>query len=541
MPAGPCRGFQETISSFGSDGKKIEITNFYSESTAAEGSELAAVSAVEEDAAPAAGVSVSEQPLYLTVLVDSSRLEASNRKRALAAVREVVARRLAQVTGPPTRVAVVTFGETLGFDHGFSTDLESIDEALDRVGRKSVGPGAAKFERRVIIDELNRGMSGGIVSRGAHDSANPEQLLMRIRAYAADEYHRALQSLRQIERLIATLGGLPGRKAILYVSDGIPNRAGEELFTEWVNRFGEDNPEAGIGGRRVDFNTDYHRAVGNYDLLQNVEQLGRAANEAGVTLYALDAENDHGADLRSALSEQGAISLSLTVVAENYREPLELAAAVTGGRRIRASGLLDQDLETLTSDFDVFYSLGFNPPAWAPGTRHQIEVKVPGRKGLTVRHREAVAVVNTDQQAAQATFGALLYDDGSAAGNAFGVTLHPGVPARRGDGTSLLGVLVDIPAGAVALLPSGETFSARLSFFVSVEDRLGNPGAVQKIPFHLDVPAAVLESAADQPLHTTLPVVLRPGDRQLAVTVRDEASGLISTARADVSKYSQDR
>lgn len=527
------------------DGKKVAISNFYREGapdSGDPGGELAAVTSPPEgDAvAPTPGARASEHPLYLMVAIDNSRLRASNRKRALSAARGVLSHRLSSDAGASTQVAIVSLTDTLSFDAGFSGDLETLDEVLGRIGRRSVASQVQGFERRQVIAELNRGMSGGIVARGAHQSADSGQLLMRIRANAADEYHRALQSLRQLERLVATVAGLPGRKAILYVSDGIPNRPGEELFVEWVNRFGGDNPEAGIGLRRVDVNTDYHRAVGNYDLLQNVEALAAAANGAGVTLYALDAENDHGADLRSALTEQGAISLTLTVATENYRELLEVAASETGGRRIQASGLLDEHLESLANDFDAFYSLGFSPPAWAPGTRHSIKVTLPGRNKLTVRHRQAVLVTGGDDQAARATVAALLYDGAdftASAGNPLGVTLEPGVPAKRSDGTVLLGVLVAIPADAVALLPSGDVFSTRLTFFVSVENQVGNPGTVQKIPFHLEVPAENLSATAGQPLHTTLPVVLRTGDRQLAVSVREEASGVVSTVRADVSRY----
>ena len=41
------------------------------------------------------------------------------------------------------------------------------------------------------------------------------------------------------------LGGLPGRKVVFYVCDGLPSRPGEAMYRAWVNRFGE--PTGGNG------------------------------------------------------------------------------------------------------------------------------------------------------------------------------------------------------------------------------------------------------------------------------------------------------
>ena len=369
-------------------------------------------------------------------------------------------------------------------------------------------------------------------------SADPDShsLGARIQAYAAQEYARGLQSLGHIERVVATMAGIPGRKAILYVGEGIPTRPGEGLYVEWRNRFGEGNVDAGPGMRRIDFDNDYTRQVGNYDLTHAVDKVALTANRAGVTLYAVDAENSHGGKLRSALTEQGSTSESVSVVDANYRAPLEATTKATGGRLIRSSGQLVQALSDLTRDFDTFYSLGFTPPEdWEPGSTHKIEVDVEGKR-QTVRHRTEVRLPKPGEREASATVAALMYQ---ALSNPLGLKAMPGSEAPREDGTAALPIMLEIPVGNLVFIPQEDGQSASLAIFICVKDKDGNPGKVQKIPFHLNIPNDKIEEAKQNSAHYPLPVVLRPGDQQVAISVRDDINGSLSTIRVDVSQFSQ--
>jgi hypothetical protein len=149
----------------------------------------------------------------------------------------------------------------------------------------------------------------------------------------------------------------------------------------------------------------------------------------------------------------------------------------------------------------------------------------------TVRHREHYRLKSADESMGEATMAALLYQAG---GNPLGVRLTPGEEQPRDDGLMVLPIKVEVPMRDVALVPRGETYSTQLAFFVTVRDRAGNPRAVQKIPFHLSVPAGAAEAARGQLAAYDLPVVLRPGDRQIAVGVRDEIGGLTGTVRLEL-------
>jgi hypothetical protein len=332
--------------------------------------------------------------------------------------------------------------------------------------------------------------------------------------------------------VVSTLAGVPGRKTLVYLGEGIPTRPGEGLFVEWRNRFGGGNPQAEIGIRRIDFNTDYTREVGRYDLTVPMQGLATAVNRAGVTLYAIDAEGDHGGEIRSALTEQGATSETLSIVDENYREPLEHASKATGGRFLRWSGRLTDQLVEVVGDLDSYYSLGFTAPSdWQPGSDHDIEVEVRG-KGFLVRHRDEVRLPEPDELEASATVATLRYQ---TADNPLGIRATPGSGTLRDDGALVLQMILEIPVENLAFLPQEGTHAASVAIYVSTKGEDGDTTQVQKIPFNLAIPDDKLDEASRDAAHYPLPVVLRAGDQQVAIGVRDNVSGQFSAVRVDVS------
>ncbi len=462
---------------------------------------------------------------HVVILIDHTRLRSNNRKRAFAALRKAISR-----LGQEDLIAVVGIEGSLVFYSDFLYDREAVGRILDDVSRVGIPSELNEAERRQIFGELARGMSGGILARSSE--ADQQAIQIRIQAYAAQEYARGISSLRSIEQVVTTLSGVSGRKAVLYVGEGIPTRPGEGLFVEWRNRFGASSDQLGV--RRIDFNTDYTRAVGRYELNAQITDLAASANAAGVTLYAVDAQGNHGNDIRSALTEQGATSETLSVVDENFRAPLEAASKATGGRLLRSSGQLVDQLVKLLGDFESYYSLGFTPPAeWQPGSVHDIRVKVAG-KGFRVRYREAVRIPEPDEREASATVAALRYQ---TANNPLQIRATPAIGITRDDGTEAVPVTIEIPLSNLELLPRGGTYAGSVTIYVSTERADGNASQVQKIPFKINIPDEVIEQARLDSAHYDLPLVLRKGDRKVAIGIRDNISGRFSAVRVDVSRF----
>lgn len=510
------------------DGEVVPITNFYAETSGvARPSPRPSESRTETAFTPVDSVGPPEQRTHVLILVDHTRLHAANRKRAFAALREALDR-----FDDDDLIAVVGIERSLVVYSDFLFDRAAVAEILRDAQQVGVRPDALEAERRMLFGELARGQSGGILGRTAVASREPETVLPRIQSYAAQEYARSLESLRQIENVAATLAGLPGRKVLLYVGEGIPTRPGEGLYVEFRNRFGAAS-DVGLGLRHYDFNSDYTRAVGNYDLTRSIDQTALAVNRVGVTLYAIDAEDAHGGKVRSALTEQGATSETISVVDANFREPLEAVTQATGGRLLQMSGTLADRLVDLIGDFDTFYSLGFALPAnWQPGSVHTIDVDLrDGRRGWTVRHRSEIRLPQPEEREAGATVATLMYQ---SVDNPLEIRARPGDQAPGPDGTTLLSVSLEIPVGGLTLLPRDSVHAASVTIYVSVKNAAGDPGPIQKLPFHLNIPAEKVEEARGERAHYQLPLIVRPGDRQVAIVVRDDPSGVLSAVRLDL-------
>ncbi|MEM1179414.1 MAG: VWA domain-containing protein [Acidobacteriota bacterium] len=471
-----------------------------------------------------------ERRAHVVVLIDHSRIRPANRARAFKALRQAIS-----TLGDEDLIAVVGIEGSLVFYSDFLYDRRAIGEILDDVDDLAAEVPLGEIQRREIFGLLARGQSGTFLARA---STNIEgiDVLNRIQVYAAEEFDRSQRTLGQIEAVVSTLAGVSGRKSLLYVGEGIQQRPGEGMWVEWRNRFGGFDENAEMGIRRVDFNTDYTRSVGRFDLSDRMQRAADVANRAGVTIYAIDAEGGHGAKLRSALTEQGSTSESVSVVEENFRAPLEFTTQATGGKLLRSSGTLAEQIDDLLDDFDTYYSLGFTAPdGWEPGVEYDIKVKVK-KRGLRARHREKFRVPLAGEREASATVTALMYE---TVDNPLGIKATPGSEAPREDGTAALPILLEIPVGQLDLVPQGDTHAVSVTLFVSIRDKDGNPGPVQRVPFHLNIPADKVEEAKGQSAHYSLPLVLRPGDRQVAIGVRDDVNGRLSTLRLDVARFSQ--
>lgn len=496
------------------DGKRTPLSNFYAETFQGEtGRQVVSLSSGEQeevenpqDPAPASQEKPSAQQLHLMVFVDNLNMRPVNRKRAFKYLREFLSTSL----DPEDLVALASLDTGLVFRTDFVRDRGILNKALDEVEKVGSPNAALSSERQRIFNDIQTDQL----------PAAKRAIFSRIQLAAQSKFRSGRASVEALGVIVDSLAGIPGRRAILQVGDGVPTNPGESMYLAWSNRFGSDGP--------------YSSAIGPYDLMRDFQELARRANAARVTFYTLDAEADYRSFARSGSFAGGVENFVTATVIEtaesNARAPLELAAVDTGGRRVQASGRLAQNLAKLGNDFASYYSLGFSAPQGSTKAKHRIEVKVSG-KGLRIRHRQAYEDKDADRRSGEAVVAALLYNTTS---NPLGVGLEPQALSTREDGAQVLPVKVKIPISRVGFLPQGDQHSAQLSFFVTVKDARGNLRPVQKIPFTLRIPADQFDEAQSRTADYELPVVLQAGDQRVAIAVRDEIGGIGSTLRLEL-------
>ena len=496
------------------DGRPVEITNFYAvagsrprtPAPAEEPPRVAAEAGAPPRAEPPAPAVPEDQRLHLIVFVDNLHISPFSRNRV---VRELQAA-LHDLLGPEDRAMLVTFERSVSVRQPFTSDPRLIDRALDGIETLSALAVQRNRERADLLDTL--------------DSArDPLQIQGDVDFYAKSAHDDLLRSIDALKQLVGSLGGLPGRKALLYVSDGIPLTPGEDLFFLLDQR-----------GSNAVISSQIQAA--RYRTQRDFVELSAQASASRVTFYTLDAR---GLVSHSSLSAEHRGSASSTSNLEadvlhdaNLAAPLQLMAEETGGLATFNTNNVRGALERMARDFDTYYSLGYSPAHHGDGRYYELEVRVKGRRGLTVRHRGGYRDKTLEARVTDATLGALLYGGG---GNDLGLRLEVGAgQPQQGRRHLLVPLKVWIPLSKVTFLPRGTVYEGRLRVAVAVSDGDGALSTPTQMEVPVVVPAAELDRAREQSFVYEASLMMLPGRQRLAVGVRDDVSGEASYLREPV-------
>ncbi|MGH9380068.1 MAG: VWA domain-containing protein [Thermoanaerobaculia bacterium] len=495
----PVRGLQRQDFEVLEDGKPVEISNFLEvrggeaaeEVIAAEPAEERETETATPPAAPPART--AERPLYLAVYIDNFNIAPANRRWAMQAIERFLVTRLR----PDDRVMLATYDRDLHVRQPFTTDRFAVTDAIGETLRVVAEQSSRDRERRQVLEDIfTAGTPGGALF--AADSHA---------RYVELEVRRAMDVLRDV---VQSLAGLEGRKALLYVADGLPDVPAEDLFMAVDQRFQDQS--ALLRARR-------------YDLHSRYQELFRRANASGVTLYTLDAKGQPvdasaSAEYSGVLQHVPGANVNVIEITrqQNLAAPMLALAAETGGRAILRTNALDDALAGVGRDFTDYYSLGYRRAPSGEQRYHTIKVRLK-RKGLQVRHREGYLEKDADTRLREGTEAALQH---GMEANPLGIEIRFHEP-QGGEGGQLdLPVEIRIPLDRVALIPRADAYQGRLEVAVAILDTDGRstPVLVQP-PLDLVVPAADWPEAQSKYYTYALSLRVHEGRQRVTVAVRD--------------------
>lgn len=491
------------------DGRPVEITNFYTAERADR-----AVSSFEQDralvrgeAAPAEAAVPEDQRLSLAIYVDNRHIKPASRTQVLQELGTFIEDRVRQ----GDRVALLSHAFRVENVVPFTTDVVALARGVEKISDQAAYGLAAEAARRRVLRQMeyrigDRALEGQEAGRGQDE----------IRNYIQQEQDQIQRSLNALDGVVRSLSGLPGRKALLYVSDSLPVRPGADLLEYYIDRFGSD------ASARFAPTTE----LLSVDMSDEFDELTRQANAGQVTLYTLHAlgakprSSVSAANAPASLSNRGD-SLADIVALDNTQEPLVEMAAATGGSAILNTSNFDGAFADLSQDFDSLYSLGYPSRTGGDGRYHKIEVRMK-QPGLKARHRAGYVDKAEVDRIADRTYSSLILDMES---NPLQIEVDFGEPEKLKRKQYHLPLLVRIPFDGITLLPNGDNHEGRLRIFLTVEDEEGGVSGLQEIPFPVSLPSADLEKAAGKEMGYAGKLLLRPGLVKVAVGVWDEVSG----------------
>jgi VWFA-related protein len=480
------------------DGRPMEITNFYAVEPKLErrapprlppppppAGEAAAAPPAEEPEPEAA----DDQQLYLVVYVDNFNLDPLDRNRVLKDLRLF----LADQVQVGDQVMLVTNDHAIHIRHAFTSDPEVVASALSELEPLTGNGRTRESDRQQALDRVR-------------DAKSSTEALTWARAWAREVDNDLRFTVDSLKDTVSSLAGLPGRKAILYVSDGIPMSPGQDVFHAVDETFKDSSAVT----EALSFN--YNRQF---------SELAAQANANRITFYTLDAGGLRGSSDFDASNHSAPINGVGSMHTENLQEPLRYVARTTGGIAILNTNRAAPQLERVGEDFKSYYSLGYHAPEAGRGRYHKIDVKVK-RKGLEVRHRDGYRDRTAEARMSDSTTAALLFPFER---NPLGISIAFGEQTAREDRLFVVAVQVRIPIGKLALVPHGETSEARLRLFIAAIDADGGTSPVQQVGVPISVPKDQVERAKKQYYQYTASLLMRGGPQTVAVGVRDELGG----------------
>ncbi|NJL28920.1 MAG: VWA domain-containing protein [Thermoanaerobaculia bacterium] len=485
------------------DGKPVTITNFYAVEDGHRPGAAQAPTATQLPI-PSAPTPVAgelevpeEQQLHLIVYVDNFNLHPFTRNRTLGAVRTFLRSRL----GRGDRVMLVTYDRSLHLRHPFTSDPELIASALYELEDITANAVHADSDRRSILEQIYE----------ANDLASVEG---RVSQYAESIFNDLSFSITALRDYVDMLAGLPGRKAILYVSDGLSMRAGEDVFYALEDRFR---------------NSSVLMTIQRFDASRDFQQLTTLANANRVTFYTIDA-----AGLRTYtymdVSNQTPLGGARIdqIYFTNLQSPLLMLAEETGGMAIVNTNNVAPQLDRIADDFRSYYSLGYSPAQTGTGRYRRLDVKLKDakRNGWKVRHREGFRDKPVNARVSDTTLAALNFGYQS---NPLGVRIEvAGMEPSEERDRSLVTLVLHIPIGKLSFLPQADQHRGRVRLFIAAKDTEGGVAPVQEVAVPIDIPAAELERAQSQFYQYRMQLLMRTGSQVVAIGVRDDLAAVTS-------------
>lgn len=515
------------------DGEPIEITNFYAVGSAT-------ASPAPEGTAEEGAIVPLDRRLHLAIVVDLRSLPFGRVKRAL----EDVATGVLEGLGAGDEVMVASLDRRFEVHQPFTGDLQAAAQALRAVSTASAGVGEGERDLRRIAQELVRisppssggssgggGFGGGLASEADAElvRALARDLRNSIDQYAERRHLEARATAQVLEEVVDRMGGLAGRKVVLYVGGGIEERPGEALRIAWQDKF--SNPAYGVS---VGAGESFPQGE---SLLPTFVRVGERANAKGVVFYALAPET--GVRSLGVSAEIGGLSTADT---QNFAAnvgtafdvargaPLAALAARTGGTARVGGGDLSGFLGQIQRDSGSYYSLGIRlAETDAADEQHRVKVRV-NRRGLRVRHRETVRPRTAVEKAEAATLASLVHGEGE---NELGVSIEFGPAEVDEEGLLLLPMTVRFPLMRLVLVPQGELHVGQATLLMAAMDDEQDLSSMQSVELPIRVPTEDLVGALQRLAQYEATLRIRPGRHRIAVGLHDQMGDTTSTVVAE--------
>lgn len=496
----PVRGLTSKDFELYEDGVVKEITNFLE----MRGDPSGTLTTVASDETGQAPISSNEdiRRRDITIFIDNAALHPLRRNQILEPLQNFIS----QAVRPGDSVAIAVFDLSLDIGLEPTSDRAAIDAAVKKLASRVSLTTADAREKKQFYQEVDY----LIKAYRDRDETPPWDVAIGLaRSYASKSVHTLNQRAEALKSVIAWRRGVEGRKILVLLATELPLNPAEEAFQY-------------LDGIKDQFGNPPSMAMAEasqFQLPSLITEIAGEANSSGVTLYPIDAAGkDSGIQARDASSNVW-ITTSGGSQEAPQRGSLRLIAAETGGVALSGSDNWKLAFDTIASDLDTYYSLGYRSTGERQDRMKRIEVR-PKNKQYNVRTRRAV-IEKTVASEMQDAVASNLFRPSST--NDLEIEAVSGNATQQSTDAVLIPVTVTFPMDNLTLIPDGDDLTGRFAVYAAF---LRKDGAVSKVARHggeIRFPASALKNRRE--VTVKLDVTANTETKGISVGVLDEMSG----------------
>ena len=493
------------------DGQRVEVTGFVPPRVAS--SVATAASPIEVGATPE-GATLKDsatEPMTVVIYVDRQLLSPGGRVRSLAQASSLARSHLAL----GARVLVVAEEKGLRPMTTLTTNPDEVQAALDRILHWATqSPGF--MEGRRAMSDIQTTIEGDALMDCDCVCSLP-QVFSIIRTYAGWRAIDVQQARDRLASLIDVLVGVSGRKALIYVSEGLEQRPGIHLF----DQIGTICPEVWHKEGSTIFS-----AMQEFETSAVMQDVAARANAARVTFYPIDARGLEAPSMSDISNNSKKFTPSFMndrIRDANLANQYQLLAEETGGFAMIRGLDPAAAMRRFGAEALGHYILGFSPGAKADGQLHTIGIGLKTRRDVEMRYRRSYLRTETFARRAQRALSTLFFgleEDG------LGATVEITRPAEITASVPSAIVRIGVPLARLTIETTSEGKQARVRVVVALRstgDAASKPAVVRDKEFSILVAS---DGFADGPPHEiVIDVPITASGYEFSIGLEDAVSG----------------
>lgn len=450
----------------------------------------------------------SFRPVYVVLYFDNQNSRALDRNRMITQMRTFIRENL----HPPMQMMVIAYQKSYEVLQTFTDDQRAINDALREV-RMMTGS-------RTELDNARKDILRGF-SESQRSSQPDIQAMNRghgsLIGFAEEEANTLQFTLGALRDTVTMLSGLPGKKIIIYASNGLPMIAGLDLFYAFANAYHDSSS--------ITESARYNQGRYYTSLISN-------ANAQDISFYTFGVGGLENPTLAGSELGNPQDSHSASLGMQNYLDPLRLMADNTGGAAIVNTNDFSTGFEKVAQDFYTYYSLGYSLQQSGLDKVHRIKVEVPEHPEYRVRYRRRFVEKSLESRVQDKVVTGLMFP---LEENPMQIMVEIGDQGPASETRWMVPFKLSFPLRRVALLPEGDDYVANVTIFLAARDTKGDRSDVIRQVHEVRVKAADYDEAQLKRFTITANLLMEEGTHNVAVGLLDPVTQNASYATTKVT------